>query len=113
MRRKVMNRLPDSECSAVPPAKRPFARAIAALAGDMCKSSWAAASRANSGPDADVTEIAIRRCLLDGGIIERVPGTARSNREVRYRLTALGERVCSMMGIPGEGPPARSPGRRA
>ncbi|HPD16890.1 MAG TPA: hypothetical protein PLE19_18235 [Planctomycetota bacterium] len=108
MRQKVVGKHPDSERSTVPLGRRrTFARSIAALAGDVCRSSWADAPRPDEGPDAGVTEAAIRRCLLDGGIIEQVPGTARGNRGVPYRLTELGKKVCSMAGIPGAEPPAR------
>lgn len=95
-----------------PCVRSPFTAAIALLARDTCRSSWAAASRAHRSPPVGVAEDAIRRCLLDGGVIERVPVAARDRGVVLYDLTALGRKVCSLEGIPTAERPARTIDRR-
>jgi len=91
--------------SVVPPAGRSFTRSLVKLALGTCKASWTEAPGSSRGFGSRVAEKAIRRSLLDAGVIESVTTARRSGQVVLYQLSDIGRRVCEMVGInPGRVP---------
>lgn len=92
----------------VPTAGRSFTRSLVRLALGTCKASWTEASGSSRDFGSRAADNAIRRCLLDAGVIEAVTAATRSGQVVLYQLTDIGRRVCEMEGInPGRVPRER------